>query len=146
MLLAGRCPCLPDYLARVPDPRDPRGVRNTLTSLLMAAVAAVLAGARSFTALGDWVADALLEPLDLAGCVVFADAMHTQRPHAEFLITEPRGTAHPQSRRRRHRARLPARRPGHLPHPPHPPLNSGKWRTVTVYAITSLNASQATTA
>jgi len=25
-------------------------------------------------------------------------------------------------------------------------LNSGKWRTVTVYAITSLNASQATTA
>jgi len=88
VLLAGRWPCLPDYLARVPDPRDPRGVRHTLTSLLMAAVAAVLAGARSFTALGDWVADALLEPLDLAGCVVFADAMHTQRPQAEFLITE----------------------------------------------------------
>jgi predicted transposase YbfD/YdcC len=29
----------------------------------------------------------LLEPLDLAGCVVTADAMHTQREHAEFLIT-----------------------------------------------------------
>jgi len=26
----------------------------------------------------------LLEPLDLAGCVVTADAMHTQREHAEF--------------------------------------------------------------
>jgi predicted transposase YbfD/YdcC len=33
-------------------------VRHTLTSLLLAAVAAVLAGARSFTAVGEWVADA----------------------------------------------------------------------------------------
>jgi hypothetical protein len=29
----------------------------------------------------------LLEPLDLAGAVVTADAMHTQREHAEFLVT-----------------------------------------------------------
>jgi hypothetical protein len=29
----------------------------------------------------------LLEPLDLAGCVVTADAMHTQRDHAEFLVS-----------------------------------------------------------
>src|ERR1019366_7713417 len=36
----------------------PRGVRHTLTSLLLASVAAVLAGARSFTAVGEWVADA----------------------------------------------------------------------------------------
>ena len=57
-LLAGRCPGLAEYLARVPDPRDPRGVRHTLTSLLLAAVAAVLAGARSFTAVGEWAADA----------------------------------------------------------------------------------------
>lgn len=42
----------------MPDPRHPRGVRHTLTSLLLAAVAAVLAGARSFTAVGEWVADA----------------------------------------------------------------------------------------
>jgi hypothetical protein len=33
-------------------------VRHTLTSLLLAAAAAVLAGARSFTAIGEWVADA----------------------------------------------------------------------------------------
>jgi hypothetical protein len=45
-------------VAHVPDPRDPRGVRHTLTSLLLAAVAAVVAGARSFTAIGEWVADA----------------------------------------------------------------------------------------
>jgi hypothetical protein len=33
-------------------------VRHTLTSLLLAAVGAVLAGAKSFTAVGEWVADA----------------------------------------------------------------------------------------
>src|SRR5712691_5515371 len=45
-LLAGHCPGLREHLARVPDPRDPRGVRHSLTSLLLAAVAAALAGAR----------------------------------------------------------------------------------------------------
>src|SRR6185437_8579638 len=205
-LLSGQCPGLAEYLERVPDPRNRRGVRHSLTSLLMAAVAAVLAGATSFTAVGEWVADAppqvlaalgvrcdpltrrfvppdeatirrvleaadadaldaavgswldarlqaagqaagharrprravavdgkavrgtrhasadgqpvyllaaldqrcgvvlgqvrvdgktneitrfapLLEPLDLAGCVITADALHTQREHAEFLVT-----------------------------------------------------------
>ena len=207
-MLAGDCPGLLECLEWVPDPRDPRGVRHTLTSLLLAAVAAVLAGARSLSAVGERVADAppqvlaclgvrrdpltgrfeppdeatirrvlesvdagaldaavgswlgarlraadqgqrpgqrarralavdgkavrapvmpamtvrpctcggsrsagqrgarpasvdgqtsetseitqfapLLEPLDLAGCVITADAMHTQRGHAEFLVT-----------------------------------------------------------
>jgi predicted transposase YbfD/YdcC len=204
--LAAGCLTLAGCLAQVPDPRDPRGVRHTLTSLLLAAVAAVLAGARSFAAIGEWVADAppyvlaclevrydpldgrfeppgeatirrvlervdadaldaavgawleaqmperrprrqrrgrqralavdgkslrgtrhassdgqaahllavcdqqagtvlgqarvdgktnevtqfapLLEPVDLAGCVVTADALHTQRGHAEFLVTK----------------------------------------------------------
>ena len=56
-LLSGQCPGLAEYLERVPDPRNRRGVRHSLTSLLMAAVAAVLAGATSFTAVGEWVAD-----------------------------------------------------------------------------------------
>ena len=56
--LSGQFPGLAEYLERVPDPRNPRGVRHSLTSLLLAAVAAVLAGARSFTAVGEWVADA----------------------------------------------------------------------------------------
>ena len=42
----------------MPDPRDPRGVRHSLCSLLAAAIAAVLAGSRSFTAIGEWIADA----------------------------------------------------------------------------------------
>ena len=47
-----------DLLGTQPDPRNRRGVGHSLTSLLMAAVAAVLAGATSFTAVGEWVADA----------------------------------------------------------------------------------------
>lgn len=102
------------------------------------AAAAVLAGSRGFTAIGEWVLDAspqvlaafevrrdpltgtseppdeatirrvledvdtdvqgktneitrfrpLLEPGDLAGAVITADALHTQREHAEFLLTQ----------------------------------------------------------
>jgi hypothetical protein len=29
----------------------------------------------------------LLEPVDLAGAIVTADALHTQREHAEWLVT-----------------------------------------------------------
>jgi predicted transposase YbfD/YdcC len=44
-------------LARVPDPRDPRGVRYCLAGLLAVAVCAVLAGAGTFAAITDWAAD-----------------------------------------------------------------------------------------
>src|SRR2546421_1916837 len=46
------------YLAGVPDPRDRRGLRHELVGVLAVAVCAVLAGARSFTAIGEWAADA----------------------------------------------------------------------------------------
>lgn len=46
-----------DLLATVPDPRDPRGVRYQLAGLLAVAVSAVLTGARSFAAIGEWAAD-----------------------------------------------------------------------------------------
>jgi predicted transposase YbfD/YdcC len=44
-------------LAAVPDPRDPRGVRYPLASLLAVAVCAVLAGAATFAAIADWARD-----------------------------------------------------------------------------------------
>ena len=66
-LLSGQCPGLAEYLEQVPDPRNRRGVRHSLTSLLVAAVAAVLAGATSFTAVGEWVADAPLRVLAALG-------------------------------------------------------------------------------
>ena len=45
-------------LAAVPDPRARRGVRHRLAVILGLAVCAVLAGARSFTAIAEWAADA----------------------------------------------------------------------------------------
>jgi predicted transposase YbfD/YdcC len=49
---------LREHLTGVPDPRARRGVRHTFMSILLVAAAAVLAGARSFTAIGEWAADA----------------------------------------------------------------------------------------
>jgi len=40
------------HLAALPDPRDRRGLRHQLSSVLAVAVCAVLAGARSLTAIG----------------------------------------------------------------------------------------------
>jgi hypothetical protein len=48
---------LPAALAAVPDPRARRGVRHRLAVVLTAAVCAVVAGYRSYTAIGEWVAD-----------------------------------------------------------------------------------------
>ena len=42
-------------------------MRHALTSLLLAAVAAVLAGARSFASIGEWVADAPPQVLAVLG-------------------------------------------------------------------------------
>jgi predicted transposase YbfD/YdcC len=44
-------------LAALPDPRARRGVRHRLAVILGLAVCAVLAGARSFTAIAEWAAD-----------------------------------------------------------------------------------------
>jgi DDE_Tnp_1-associated/Transposase DDE domain len=50
-------PGLRTALAQVVDPRKPRGVRHGLVVVLAAAVCAVAAGARSFVAAAEWVAD-----------------------------------------------------------------------------------------
>jgi predicted transposase YbfD/YdcC len=290
----GGCPGLREFLLAVPDPRDPRGVRHSLASVLLASVAAVLAGARSLAAIGEWVADAppgvlaalgvrfdplagrfrppdeatvrrvlesvdpsrldsaitswlasaasitgrravavdgkalrgtrhsaddgqaahllaaidqhartvlaqaavdgktneitrfapLLDPLDLAGCVITADALHTQREHAEYLVTDRKADyilvvkgnqagLHAQLRKLPWKS-VPAaarsRNRGHgreeqrtlqavtvtaglaFPHAAQAlrvtrrtrPLSGGKWRTITVYAVTSLAFGQAT--
>ncbi|WP_374216005.1 ISAs1 family transposase [Frankia sp. AiPs1] len=54
---------------RVPDPRKSRGRRHSLAVVLTLATCAVLAGARSFTAIGEWAADAGLAVADLLGIV-----------------------------------------------------------------------------
>jgi predicted transposase YbfD/YdcC len=47
-----------DLLAQVPDPRKKRGRRHPLAGLLAVGIAAVVAGSRSFAAIGQWAADA----------------------------------------------------------------------------------------
>jgi predicted transposase YbfD/YdcC len=54
-------------LAAVADPRRRRGVRHRLAVILGLAVCAVLAGARSFTAIAEWAADADRATLDALG-------------------------------------------------------------------------------
>ena len=44
-------------LAQVPDPRARRGIRHQLVVVVTAAICAVVAGYRSYTAIGEWVAD-----------------------------------------------------------------------------------------
>jgi hypothetical protein len=44
-------------LTKVPDPRDPRGIRYPLSAVLTVAVCAVMAGASSFAAITDWLHD-----------------------------------------------------------------------------------------
>jgi hypothetical protein len=51
-------PGLLAVLAKITDPRHRRGIRHRLAVILGLAVCAVLAGARSFTAVAEWAADA----------------------------------------------------------------------------------------
>jgi DDE family transposase len=58
-------------LSKVPDPRARRGVRHAMSAILAVALCAVLAGARSLTAIGQWAANAsgeVLAALGVLGC------------------------------------------------------------------------------
>jgi predicted transposase YbfD/YdcC len=62
-------PGLVERLAEVPDPRDPRGVRHRLAVVLTLTACAVLAGATSLLAVGEWIADAPGYVLEQVGAV-----------------------------------------------------------------------------
>jgi predicted transposase YbfD/YdcC len=56
-----------DLLKTVPDPRARRGRRHDLASVLAVGLAAVIGGARSFVAIGEWVAHQPLETRRVLG-------------------------------------------------------------------------------
>jgi hypothetical protein len=56
-LAPDQCRSLLDHLAQISDPRHRRGRRHMLVAVLAVAVAAVLAGAKSLTAIGEWASD-----------------------------------------------------------------------------------------
>jgi DDE_Tnp_1-associated len=64
---AARSQFLLDLLAQVPDPREKCGRRHPLGGLLAVGIAAVVAGSRSFAAIGQWAADAGPEVLAVLG-------------------------------------------------------------------------------
>jgi hypothetical protein len=57
-VVSDEVPRLLQRLAELPDPRDPRGVRHALVAVLALTACAVLAGATSVLAVGEWIADA----------------------------------------------------------------------------------------
>ena len=79
-------PGLLDRLARVPDPRDPRGVRHALVGVLAMATGAVLAGATSPLAVG--ITDAPPHVLEHVGARL--DPLFPRRPlPAETTVRRP---------------------------------------------------------
>jgi predicted transposase YbfD/YdcC len=57
-LAPAQCRSLLDHLVQLADPRQRRGRRHALNAVLAVAACAVLAGARSLAAIGEWAADA----------------------------------------------------------------------------------------
>jgi hypothetical protein len=72
-------PGLLALLAKIEDPRHWRGVRHRLVVILALAVCAVLAGARSFTAIAEWATDADEETLARLGVMGKVPAESTIR-------------------------------------------------------------------
>jgi hypothetical protein len=86
---AARCHYLLDLLAQVPDPRKRRGRRHALAGLLAVGIAAVIAGSRSFAAIGQWAADAGEDVLAVLGADRGPAEESTFR-RAFALLPEPR--------------------------------------------------------
>jgi hypothetical protein len=57
-----------DYLVLLNDPRKRRGIRHSQISILAVAICALLSGAKSFIAVGEWAADLTQDMLKRLGC------------------------------------------------------------------------------
>ena len=69
----------------LPDPRARRGVRHRLAAILGLAVCAVLAGARSFTAIAEWAADTEQATRDALGVIGVVPSESTFRRTLQHL-------------------------------------------------------------
>lgn len=71
-------------LGRVPDPRARRGRRYPLAGLLTVAVSAVVAGARSFAAIGEWAGALSTESLAALGLDAAPEASNLRKLFARL--------------------------------------------------------------
>lgn len=80
-----------ERLQGIKDPRKPRGIRHSITSTLAVAICAMLSGARSFLAIGEWASDLSQDLLRRLGCRL--------DPHKRIYIppSEPTLRRHLQS-------------------------------------------------
>ncbi|HEY0693924.1 MAG TPA: ISAs1 family transposase [Kribbella sp.] len=78
--------CLARFLAGLPDPRGRRGRRFPLVAMVAAASASVLAGARSLTAIAEWMADAPRWVLLALGFAVDPFSRAVTVPHPTTLM------------------------------------------------------------
>ena len=84
---AARSQYLLDLLAQIPDPRRRRERRHPLAGLLAVGIAAVIAGSRSFAAIGQWAADA--GPDVLAGLGAMRGAAEESTFRRAFALLDP---------------------------------------------------------
>src|SRR5437763_13198696 len=84
---AARSQYLLDLLAQVPDPRKRRGRRHPLAGLLAVGIAAVIAGSRSFAAIGQRAAGASPDVLAVLGAVRGAAAEESTFRRAFALVS-----------------------------------------------------------
>jgi predicted transposase YbfD/YdcC len=75
----GSTPGLLQVLTALPDPRARRGIRHRLSTVVAAVTCAVVAGCRSYAAVGEWVADLPVEAAARLG-------MDAQRRPSESMI------------------------------------------------------------
>jgi predicted transposase YbfD/YdcC len=106
-----------DYLAQIADPRHRRGRRHALVTVLAVAVAAVLAGARSLAAIGEWASDAPCQVLAALG--VRCDPLTgTWRPPGEATVRRVLTRIDADALDRAIGAWLASQQPSPPPHPP----------------------------
>lgn len=74
-----------DYLTLLKDSRKKRGIRHSQVSILAVAICALLSGAKSFLALGEWAASLNQEMLKRLGCK-YNDRLEKYVPPSEKTL------------------------------------------------------------
>jgi hypothetical protein len=128
-LAPDQCRSLLGYLAQIADPRHRRGRRHALVGVLGVAVCAMLAGARSLAAIGEWAADAPCQVLAALG--VRRDPWTGAfRPPGEATVRRVLARVDPDALDRAIGTWLAAQQPPHRPPRRQHPARAGRSRSM----------------